>query len=92
MNKKKIKIIRKKIDIIDNKLLNIIGKRTNLVKKIIKIKTSKKQIIDHERIKQVLKNIKKKSISKRIDPRITNRIWRTMINSYIDYEKRNFKK
>ena len=92
MNKKKIKFIRKKIDIIDNKLLNIIGKRTNLVKKIIKIKTSKKQIIDHKRIKEVLKNIKKKSITKRIDPKITYRIWKTMINSYIDYEKRNFKK
>ena len=92
MNKKKIKIIRKKIDIIDNKLLNIIGKRTNLVKKVIRIKTSKKQIIDHKRIKQVLKNIKKKSITKKIDPKITNRIWKTMINSYIDYEKRNFNK
>ena len=27
-----------------------------------------------------------------IDPKITNRIWKNMIWSYIDFEKRNFKK
>ena len=28
----------------------------------------------------------------KIDPKITNRIWRNMIWSFIDYEKRNFRK
>jgi len=40
----------------------------------------------------ILKNIRKKSISNNIDPKITNRIWKNMIWSYIDFEKRNFKK
>ena len=40
----------------------------------------------------ILKNIRKKSIANKIDPKITNRIWKNMIWSYIDYEKRNFKK
>ena len=39
-----------------------------------------------------VKNISKKSRKKDIDPKITNRIWRNMILSYIDFEKRNFKK
>ena len=28
----------------------------------------------------------------KIDPKITERIWINMIRSYIDFEKRNFKK
>ena len=40
----------------------------------------------------ILKKIKKKSIQNNIDPKITNRIWKSMIWSYIDYEKRKFKK
>ena len=40
----------------------------------------------------ILKNIKKKSLKNNIDPKITNKIWKNMISSYIDYEKRNFRK
>ena len=37
MNKKKLNVIRKKIDRLDNKLLNTIKKRTILVQEVIKI-------------------------------------------------------
>jgi chorismate mutase len=70
----------------------LIKKRTNLVKKVLNLKESRNQIVDQKRIKFILKNIKKKSLKNRIDPKITNRIWKNMIWSYIDYERRNFKK
>ena len=92
MNKKKLNVIRKKIDRLDNKLLNTIKKRTTLVQEVIKIKDSKKQIVDRKRIRKVLINIKKKSIKKNIDPKITQKIWPSMIKAYIDFEKKNFKK
>ena len=92
MNKKKLEAIRKKIDLVDKQLLNIIGKRTTLVKKVISVKNHKKQIVDKKRIKKVLINIKNKSIKKKIDIKVTNKIWRAMINSYIDFERRKFKK
>ena len=91
-NKKKLKKIRSKLDNLDNSLLLLIKKRTNLVKEVLKLKTYKNQIVDKKRIKFILNQIRKKSIKNRIDPRITNRIWKNMIYSYIDYEKRNFKK
>ena len=50
-NKIKILKTRKKLDLLDDVLLNIIKKRTNLVKKILESKTSKNQIIDKKRIK-----------------------------------------
>ena len=92
MNKKKLNVIRKKIDRLDNKLLNTIKKRTILVQEVIKIKDNKKQIVDRKRIRKVLINIKKISIKKNIDPKITQKIWTSMIKAYIDFEKKNFKK
>ena len=92
MNKKKLNIIRDKLDKLDDSLIKVIKKRSELVKKILELKQTKKEIIDRKRIKFILNGIKKKSIKNNIDPKITNRIWKNMIYSYIDFEKRNFKK
>ena len=92
LKKKKLNNIRKKLDKLDNSLINIIKKRTLLVKDVIKLKDYKKEIVDKARINKILNNIKKKSIQKKIDPMITRRIWINMIYAYINFERRNFKK
>ena len=92
LKRKKLNKIRLELDKLDNSLLKVIKKRTNLVKNVLALKEKKNQIVDHKRIKTILVNIKKKSLKNKIDPKITNRIWKNMIWSYIDYEKRNFKK
>mgnify|MGYP001325097076 CR=1 FL=1 len=92
LNKKKLNKIRVKLDILDNSLIKIIKKRSELVKKVLLLKEKKKEIIDKKRIKIILKNIKLKSLRNNIDPKITKRIWINMIYAYIDFEKRNFKK
>ena len=92
LNKKKLTQLRIKLDKIDNSLLNLIKERSILVNEVLIVKTHKKEIIDQKRITFILKKIKKKSIQLKIDPKITNRIWKNMIWSFIDYEKRNFKK
>ena len=91
-NKKKLDLIRIKLDRLDTELLKLIKKRSNLVNEVLKVKIHKKEIIDQKRINFILKKIKNKSIQTNIDPKITNRIWKNMIWSFIDYEKRNFKK
>jgi len=91
-NKIKLNKLRKKLDKLDNILLKLIQKRTKIVKKVLLLKSTKKEIIDKKRIYTILKKIKKESLKKKIDPRITNSIWKNMIWSYIDFEKRNFKK
>ena len=92
IRKKKLKVIRKKLDKLDNSLLSIIKKRTQLVNEVVKLKKFKKEIVDKKRIRVILKKIRKKSIQKKIDPNITNRIWKNMIWSYINYERKNFNK
>ena len=91
-NRKKLNTLRKRLDILDNKLLSLISIRSNIVKDVLKLKNHKSEIVDKKRISIILNNIKKKSQKKKIDPKITNRIWKNMIFAYIDYERRNFKK
>ena len=92
INKKKLDLLRIKLDKLDTELLKLIKKRSNLVNEVLKVKIHKKEIIDQKRINFILKKIKKKSLQLNIDPKITNRVWKNMIWSFIDYEKRNFKK
>ena len=92
MVNKNILKVRKKLDILDNSLLNIIKKRTKLVDIVIKNKKFKKEIVDKKRISIILKNISVKSKKNKIDTRITQKIWKSMIKAFIDYEFRNFKK
>ena len=91
-NKKELILIRKKLDSLDNKLIEIIKKRTKLVDKVVQLKVFKKEIVDKKRISNILKGVKQKSIRKNIDPKITHRICKNMIWSYINYERKIFKK
>ena len=92
MVNKNILEIRKKLDKLDNHLLNLIKERENLVNQVLKNKKYKKDIVDKKRIAVIIRNIRKKSITKKIDPKITRTIWISMIKAFIEYEYRNFKK
>tara|TARA_Y100001960_G_C14250278_1_gene622526 strand:+ start:309 stop:599 length:291 start_codon:yes stop_codon:yes gene_type:complete len=91
-DKKKLNKLRKKLDILDNSFIILVKKRYNIVNQVLKLKKKRNQIVDKKRINQILKNIKKKSINNKIDPKITKKIWINMISAFIEYEKRNFKK
>tara|TARA_B100001123_G_C15325820_1_gene1029486 strand:+ start:2401 stop:2682 length:282 start_codon:yes stop_codon:yes gene_type:complete len=92
MNKNRLKKERNKIDKLDQSIFKLIKKRTLIVQKMLTYKRYKNEIVDHQRIKEILSKIKKKSIQNKIDPKITKRIWNSMIWSYVDYQRRNFKK
>ena len=92
MNKKKLKKARNKIDQLDKKIFNLIKKRTKIVKLMLSLKEKKTDIVDHKRIQLILKKIRSRSLKNDIDPKITNRIWKSMIWSYVDFQRRNFKK
>jgi chorismate mutase len=91
-NKKKLDSIREKLDKLDNRLLLLIKSRTSLVNQVIKLKQYKSEIVDKKRINSILNKIKLKSKKLNIDTQITKRIWKNMIWSYINYERKKFKK
>ena len=92
MNKKKLNIARNKVDQLDQKIFNLIKSRTQIVKYMLSLKKFRKEIVDHKRNNEILEKIKNKSIKNGIDPKITRRIWQAMIWSYVDFQRRNFKK
>ena len=53
---KKLSILRKKLDLLDNKLIKLIKIRTSIVKDVLKLKTYKHEIVDKKRISAILKN------------------------------------
>ena len=59
MNNKNIIKIRKKLDNLDNVLLNLIKRRIFLVNQVLKNKRFKREIIDRKRI-SIIKKYKKK--------------------------------
>ena len=91
-NKKKLIVLRRKLDLLDNQLIKILKKRFNIVRNVLKLKEKKSEIIDRKRINVILGNIKKKSKKNKIDSKITLKVWKSMINAFIQYEFRNFKK
>ena len=92
MNKNKLKQARNKVDQLDQEIFNLVKKRTQIVKYMLGLKKSRKEIVDHKRNNEIFRKIKNKSIKNGIDPKITRRIWKAMIWSYVDFQRRNFKK
>tara|TARA_Y100000590_G_scaffold115691_1_gene131976 strand:- start:1088 stop:1378 length:291 start_codon:yes stop_codon:yes gene_type:complete len=90
--RKKLYILRNKLDKLDDSFIKLIKKRTLIVKKVLLLKEYKNQIVDKKRIRSILFQIKKKSLKNKIDPKITARIWKNMIYAYINYERKNFRK
>ena len=92
MNRNKLKFARTKVDQLDQKIFNLIKKRTQIIRYMLSLKKSKKEIVDRKRNNEILKKIKNKSIKNSIDPKLTRRIWKAMIWGYVDFQRRNFKK
>ena len=92
MKKNKLKSARKKIDQLDQRILNLLKKRTQIIRYMLSLKKFRNEIVDKKRNSEILKRIRSKSIKDGIDPKITKRIWQSMIWSYVDFQRRNFKK
>ena len=92
MKKNKLKLSRKKIDQLDQRIFNLLKKRTQIIRYMLSLKKFKNEIVDKKRNNEILRKIRNKSIKSGIDPKITKRIWQSMIWSYVDFQRRNFKK
>ena len=92
MKKSKLKLARKKIDQLDQRIFNLLKQRTQIIRYMLSLKKFKNEIVDKKRNSEIMRKIRNKSIKNGIDPRITKRIWQSMIWSYVDFQRRNFKK
>ena len=91
-NSKEMKLIRKKIDQVDNKLLPLMVKRSKLVEKALSLKKRKTEIVDKKRIDEISKKIVRKSSELGGNSKLLKSIWLSIIQNFIDYENKEFKK
>jgi len=91
-NSKEMKLIRKKIDQVDDKLLPLMVKRSKLVEKALSLKKKQTEIVDKKRIDEISKKIVKKSIELGGNSKLLKSIWLSIIQNFIDYESQEFKK
>ncbi len=91
-NSKEMKLIRKKIDQVDDKLLPLMVKRSKLVEKALSLKKRQTEIVDKKRINEISKKIIKKTSELGGNSMLLKKIWLSIIQNFIDYEKQEFKK
>ena len=96
MNKKekikKMNNVRSLIDRIDDKILPLVVKRSKLVNKALELKSKKIEIIDRNRINQILRKVESKSKKMKANPKLIKSIWMDMIQNFIEHERKEFKK
>lgn len=88
----KMKEVREKIDKIDSKILPLMIKRSILVNKALALKTKKSEIVDLRRIRQIKRKISSQSKKLGGNPKLISNIWMSIINNFIDFEKKNLNK
>ena len=81
--------LRKNIDEIDLKILDLIEKRKDLVTKVVSVK-KRDQIIDQKRIEFILNKLKVEASKRGLAVEFIEEIWTLMIQNFIKYEEKIF--
>ena len=81
--------LRKDIDEIDLRILDLIQKRKDLVTEVVKLK-KRDQIVDQKRIEFILNKLRKEALSRGLEVEFIEEIWTLMIKNFIKYEEKIF--
>lgn len=78
--------VRQNIDLIDKELVNLIAKRSLFVSQAAKFKDSVKDVVAIQHVNAVIDKVKTLSEESGLNPTITERVYRTMINAFTEEE------
>ena len=81
--------LRKDIDEIDLKILDLIQKRKDLVTEVVKLK-KRDQIVDQKRIEFILNKLRKEALGRGLPVKFIEEVWTLMIKNFIKYEEKVF--
>lgn len=77
---------RKKIDCIDNALIELLAQRQFYVDQAVRFKNSVQDVQAPERVEQVIANVRNKANLQGVDPDLIEKIYREMIQYFIQRE------
>ncbi len=78
--------VRQNIDQIDIELVNLIAKRSLFVSQAAQFKNSVDDVISVQRVNAVIDKVKLLSADLGLNPSITEKVYRTMINAFTEEE------
>ena len=81
--------LRKNIDELDLKILDLIEKRKDLVTEVVKLK-KRDQIVDQKRIEFILNKLKVEASKRGLAVEFIKEVWSLMIRNFIKYEEKIF--
>ncbi len=84
--------IRKQIDSLDSDIITLLSKRAELVSAAGKLKKDEQSVRDPKRVEQVIEKVKAKASAAGLDPAIAEKVYRTIIDCFINQELREVQK
>ena len=83
--------IRAQIDGVDSEIIRLLAQRSALVGEAGKLKKSETEVRAADRVEEVINSVRLKAESAGLDPSISERIYRTIIDCFINKEMLEFK-
>ncbi|WP_420546780.1 chorismate mutase [Curvivirga sp.] len=84
--------VRRNIDRLDEEIITLLKERAGYVAQAGRIKQDANIVRIPERIEQVIDNVKRFARNVGLDEAIAEAAYRPMVDAYIDFEMREFKK
>ena len=94
MNKEKCENLeqaRAKIDLIDQELIEMIATRQFYVDQAVRFKRTAEDVQSPERVQQVINKVREQAIQLHTDPDLVEKIYREMIQHFIQRELREIR-
>lgn len=84
--------VRRHIDAIDAVLVPLLAQRQGYVAQAARIKQNLGDVVDEERIEFIVARVRQMALATGLDPDIAEGAWRAMMDGYIAFEHREFKR
>jgi len=79
--------VRAEIDRLDKELISLLAERTGYVDQAVNYKSNPGEAVVEWRIQQVIDNVRSMAENEGMDPNIAEKVWRTMIDQFIEHER-----
>ena len=84
--------VRQNIDRLDRMIMPLLAERATYVEQAAGFKPHKNQVVDNDRIEDVIRKVRHIAIENGMEPSLAEHIYRSMIDAYIIYESQVWKK
>jgi len=83
--------VRNEIDLVDDKLVELISQRSHFIRQAAGFKNSVDEVKAEDRINEIMQRVRKKGIESNINPNMLSELFTIMINEMVETEISEFR-